>query len=341
MERRRHGPPTGPVTPASRHGQAQPLLVPPVKHELPPPPPKAMRVAEPIAPPGSSGIRAEAAREAAERAAQGEQRRKLAPQTASPRRARRPHQEPQVDPQSICRVVYADDALVVADKAAGYPVTPGGAFQHRSVLKALQAQGYAPLYPISLLDSEASGLVVLSRSASAAKALRWNWRSGLCERDYIGVVQGDMPGARGKISLPIGAVRHGRGLRHQVLSVPEGGRTALTEWKLLARSRGLSRLQLTVKAGRCHQLRIHLAAMGFAIVGDRQYRPATTEVPIEALVDLPRKHIDNPGLPPGQIALHCARIRMPHPTSGKAMDWSAPVPRALVALMPGAWVLEG
>jgi 23S rRNA-/tRNA-specific pseudouridylate synthase len=241
----------------------------------------------------------------------------------------------------VCRVIFADDALVVADKAAGYPVTPGGAFHQRSVIKSLQAQGFSPLYPISLLDPEASGLVVLSRSAAAAKALRWNWRSGLCERTYIGVVQGDVAGARGKIQLAIGAVQHGRGVRHQVLSVPEGGRTALTEWKLLARGRGLSRLQLTVKAGRCHQLRIHLAAMGYALVGDRQHRPPTTEVPIEALVDLPRKHEERSTLPPGQIALHCARIRMPHPLTGKSMDWSAAVPRALVSLMPGAWVLEG
>lgn len=359
MERRRPGEHSGRHSPGrsgprdgqDRHGgarrpQHQPTapmmpLAPPGKVELYPPPPKPKRKVE-IAAPGTSSVELEQQEREAEQAARKARRQAEPVPAMTPRRSKKPAHEPRCAPTDVCKVVYADDAVVVVDKAPGFPVTPVGAFDKRSVVKSLQAQGYFPVYPINLLDAEASGLVVLSRSEAAAHALRWNWRSSLCERTYIGVVQGDIVGGRGRISLAIGAVRQGHGVRHQVQAIEEGGRRAVTAWKLLARGRGMSRLQLTLKSGRCHQIRIHLAGIGFPLVGDKRYGGrTTTEVPLEALIELPSKHSDAPTLPPGQIALHCARIQMPHPISGQPMNWTAPVPRTLTALMPGAWVVEG
>ncbi len=312
----------------------------PSKPDLPPPPPKPPRAPAEIAPPGTSSVRAEEERLKAERA-QGVARRRTDVPAPPPRpQQRKPRREPDVAPTDICRVVYADDALVVVDKAPGFPVNPGGPFHQRSVLIALQALGYSPCFPIHLLDTEASGLVVLSRSPEAAKALRWNWRSELCERTYVAIVRGDIPGGRGRISLAIGAARQGHRLIHKVMAVEEGGRAATTEWRLQARGRGYSRLLCKVRSGRCHQIRIHLAALGFPVVNERLYSRSDMEVPLEALVDLPGRADEIPALPPQQIGLHCQRIALPHPMTQQPMEWQAPLPRALSALMPGAWVVE-
>lgn len=256
------------------------------------------------------------------------------------RKSGRGQPEPTVAPSDICTILHCDEALVVVDKAAGFPVVPTGPYQKRSVLMALAEQGLGKLFPVSLLESEATGVVLLSRSAGAAQALRWNWRSKLCERQYIVVAQGDVIGARGRITLPIGAVKTPGGMRHQVLPMGEGGRQAVTTWRLLARGRGLSRLLVTLSGGRVHQIRIHLAAIGFPIVGDRLYRRDRTEVPLSALIELPAKYKDATTLPANQIALHCLRVALPHPVTNQMMEFTAPVPRVVLGLMPGAWVVD-
>jgi RluA family pseudouridine synthase len=246
-----------------------------------------------------------------------------------------------VNPKDICTVIYADDALIAVDKAAGCPVVPTGAFRERSVTHALTTLGYGVTYPISLLDAEATGLVLLTRTPEAAKAMRWNWRSELCKREFVVVAQGDIQGARGRITLPIGSVRVGSQIRHQVMPIDQGGKPAVTTWKLIARGRMMSRLLVTMSGNRTHQIRIHLMAIGYPVVGDKRYGAELTSVPLHALVDLPAKYADSTVVPPHQIALHCSLIRIPHPMTEQMMEFTAPVPRVLIGLMPGAWVLDG
>jgi len=253
---------------------------------------------------------------------------------------KRARSEPVVAPADICSVVFCDSDIVAANKCAGYPVVPAGGYHRRSVLMALTELGFGELYPVNLLDREATGLVLFSRSESAAKALRWNWRSNLCERRFIAVVDGDITGARGRITLPIGLPKGKGHRRRQVLPVDQGGRPAKTKWKLLARGRGKSRLLVSLDAGRSHQVRIHLAAIGHPVVGEKMYRQRNTEVPIHALVDAPERRPDERTLPGYQIGLHCAEITLPHPTNNQPMHLKAPVPRLLLDLMPGAWVVD-
>jgi RluA family pseudouridine synthase len=252
--------------------------------------------------------------------------------------SRRP--EPTVAPSEICRIIYSDDALVVVDKRPGYPVVPSGPFQRRSALMALADLGFGHLYPTNLLDAEATGLVIFTRSKEAAQAMRWNWRSKLCEREYTVVVHGDIQGGRGRITLSIGAVRSSHGVRHEILPPEDGGRSAVTQWRLIARGRNMSRLHIKLKAGRTHQVRIHFAAIGHPVVGDRMHGFEMSDVPLTALVDMPQKYADAATLPPHQIALHCSRIAVPHPFTEAPMVFTAPLPRILVDLMPGAWIVD-
>ncbi len=261
---------------------------------------------------------------------------------AKPRRRRgKKRAEPKVAPAEICSVVFCDAHIVVVNKRPGFPVLPSGGHRERSVLKALHAMGLGEVFAVNQLDREASGLVILSRSDEAAKALRWSWRSNLCERQFIAVAQGDITGARGRITLPIGAVKEGGRVRRRVLDLDKGGRPAATRWRLLARGRGMSRLMITLNQGRCHQIRIHLAAIGHPVVNERAYKERDTEMPLSALVDIPdaRKR-DIRRMPNYQIALHSFRIKLPHPITQTEQLFEAPIPRALLDLMPGAWVVD-
>ncbi|MSQ82170.1 MAG: RluA family pseudouridine synthase [Myxococcales bacterium] len=308
-------------------------LGPPGKPDIPPPPPKPVRVPDPIAQPGTSHVRQEEERQALERE-QGKQRRReeVLPVVARKRKGKL-DKEPKLSANQICRIVHVDDAVIVVDKMAGVPVAPARGFRQRSVVHALHTLGYLTVYPISLLDMEASGLVLFSRSESAAQALRWNWRSRLCVRNYVAVLTGDLTGNKGKISVATGAVPHGTSIRHQALPVESGGRTGTTEWQLLGRGRGMTRVLCSLHTGRCHQIRIHFATIGYPVVGDKVYGAVHNEVPLEVLIDLPGRRSEGPKIAQGTVALHCSRIRMPHPTSQQPMDWQAPVPRRLTALM--------
>ena len=250
--------------------------------------------------------------------------------------------EPVVAPADICSVVYCDDELVAANKSPGYPVVPSGQYHRRSVLMALAELGFIGLFPVNLLDREASGLVLFSRNEAAAKSLRWNWRSNACERKFIAIVDGGVTGARGRITLPIGVPRgKGKGKqRRQVLPVDQGGRSASTKWRLLARGKGKSRLLVTLQSGRCHQIRIHLAAVSHPVVNERTYLPRNTAMPIKSLVETPEQRNDIRDLPNYQIGLHSYEISIPHPATGNPMQLRAPIPRALLDLMPGAWVVD-
>jgi len=255
--------------------------------------------------------------------------------------SRKARSEPVVAPADICSVVYCDTDLIAANKSAGYPVSPSGAYHRRSVLMALAELGFGELFPVNLLDREATGLVLFSRSKQAAKALRWNWRSNLCKRQYMVVVNGSITGARGRITFPIGSTGSGPGSRKRgVMSLEEGGRPATTAWRLVARGRGMSRVQVTLSSGRCHQIRIHMAAMGHPIVNDRAYTERSGEVPLSVLVEMPERHRDARKLPSHQIGLHAMQIRLPHPITNVPMEFNAPPPRILFDLMPGAWVVD-
>ncbi|MBM4341942.1 MAG: RluA family pseudouridine synthase [Deltaproteobacteria bacterium] len=327
--------------PASVGIQITPVL-PFGKPDLPPPPPKPERVPDPIAEPGTSSVREEEALQAQMRDEALQRRRDAVQQAPIARRKnKKPAHEPKLALKQICRIVHVDDDLVVVDKMPGVPVVPSRGFHRRSVLHALHQMGYPVVYPISMLDMEASGLVVFSRSEAAAQALRWNWRSRLCERQFVAVAQGDLPGSHGKIAVATGAVRDGNAVRHQALPVESGGKTGTTEWKLLARGRGMTRVLCTLKSGRCHQIRIHFAAIGFPLVGDKVYGAVHNEVPLEVLIEAPGKYADAPHMAHGTVALHCFRIQIPHPTTQQPMDWQAPVPRRITALMPGAWTVHG
>lgn len=228
-------------------------------------------------------------------------------------------------------VVYEDEHLVVVDKGPGFPVHPAGAFVERTLLRSLRAAGYEGVRPAHRLDRETSGLVVLARDGETLSALQAAWQRGEVGKRYLAVVAPAPRWESRVIDLPVGPAPGPEAVRQ---GVGPGGRPARTEMTVLRRGQGepglgeAALVACTPTTGRQHQLRVHLAAAGCPLVGDKLYRGdgatylrvakgLATEAEVRAL-----------GHP--RHALHAAELLLPGPPP---LHLEAPLPPDLLSLL--------
>jgi 23S rRNA pseudouridine1911/1915/1917 synthase len=222
------------------------------------------------------------------------------------------------DPTAAVTVVFADAALVAIAKPAGMPSHPLAADQRGAAANAIVARfpecGAASPDPregglVHRLDTGTSGVLVAARDAHVWPKLRAALIAGACEKVYLAEVSGAPPDAAGIETAPIGRVGR-RGGRVRV----GGGRqpmAAETAWAVIDRRAGTALLRVTLSAGRHHQVRAHLAAAGFPIVGDRRYG---------------REHVHVDDDAAEILHLHALSVRFEHPVSGETILIEAPAP---------------
>ena len=236
--------------------------------------------------------------------------------------------ESRAAPQSIPLVlVHEDKHLFVIDKPAGLVVHPGAGNPDSTLQNALLALDpkLAALPRAGIvhrLDKDTSGLLVVARTLPAHTALVRMLGERAVHREYEAICRGVMT-AGGTIDAPID--------RHPTdrvrMSVREGGREAVTHYRVIKRFRASTHVRVQLETGRTHQIRVHLAHAGFPIVGDRVYGGRLTlpkgasESLRQALRDFPRQ------------ALHAARLQFEHPVSGKPVECVSPLPADMVGLL--------
>jgi 23S rRNA pseudouridine1911/1915/1917 synthase len=206
-------------------------------------------------------------------------------------------------------ILYEDDSLIAVDKPAGVVVHPTYKNASDTVLDALQwrARDWPPGARPSLvgrLDKMTSGIVIAAKDAGVHAAMQRSWPD--VEKDYLAVVHGHVVAPEGEIELPIGADPADR--RRRIITA--SGARCVTRFERVgyAPSSGLSLLRCRLITGRTHQIRVHLAASGWPIVGDAVYG--------DPLI---------PQLLPRQ-ALHAWRVALMHPVSHDRLRIEAPVP---------------
>ena len=232
-------------------------------------------------------------------------------------------------------VLHEDDHLLAIDKPAGMVVHPTHAHAAGTAMNALlwHARGWpAPSRPslAGRLDKLTSGIVIVAKSAAVHAALQRTLGSNESEKDYLAVVYGHVNAAKGAIDLRLGRDRVDR---RRVVASKTAGARSVTRFERLARvpapRAGLALLRCRLATGRTHQIRVHLAAQGWPIVGDPTYGEArwpqiTDEALSAALAAFPRQ------------ALHAWRVRFRHPITREPMGIEAPVPPDMNALMIAA-----
>jgi 23S rRNA pseudouridine1911/1915/1917 synthase len=213
------------------------------------------------------------------------------------------------------RILYEDDDIIVIDKEAGLlTITTGSGIDTTAVslLKDyVQKQSpYNKIYTVHRLDQLTSGVLVFAKNSEAQHQLRDNWRDMVTKRTYVAVVEGKMDESEGKISSWLTENKK----NYMVYSSPvdNGGKPAITRYKVLQTSDQFSLLELELETGRKNQIRVHLKDLGHPIVGDRKYGSSTSI---------------------GRIALHARVLEFYHPASGEIMHFETPVPKLFLRLL--------
>ena len=224
-------------------------------------------------------------------------------------------------------VVFRDRALLVINKPAGLVVHPGAGNARHTLQNALLAlDPELALVPraglVHRLDKDTSGLLLVARTPEAHTALVAALAAREITREYLAMCTGVVT-AGGTIDEPIGRHRTQR----TRMTVRSDGRHSVTHYRVLRRFRAHTSLRVTLETGRTHQIRVHLAHVGFPIVGDPVYGgrrriPAGCGPALAAeLKTFPRQ------------ALHAARLQLAHPLSGREMSWQAPPPADMQRLL--------
>lgn len=172
-------------------------------------------------------------------------------------------------------IVLERDELLLACKPAGqlvHPTKPGGP---RTLLDELRdAYPGERLSLVNRLDRETSGLVLVARHPDAAAELGRMMRRGEIEKSYLAIVWGEIRGERGEIHAPLDRLGgHAPSQIYLKQAIVPGGHVSKTEYRVERRLRGHTLLRLWPRSGRLHQIRAHLAGIGFPIIGDKLYGP--------------------------------------------------------------------
>lgn len=210
-------------------------------------------------------------------------------------------------------ILYEDEDMLVVNKPKGMVTHPAAGSQCHTLVNGLLGYGCPlstcngdPLRPgiVHRLDKDTTGLLVVAKTDAAHEQLARQIRDKEAHRIYTALCFGNVREEEGTIDLPIG--------RHPVdrkkMAVVEGGRPARTDYTVLARYGDYTLVQARLQTGRTHQIRVHFAHRGFAVVGDPLY--TRRKAPFKAQ---------------GQM-LHAGRLELHHPTSGQWMTFEAPLP---------------
>ncbi|HLI13627.1 MAG TPA: RNA pseudouridine synthase [Alphaproteobacteria bacterium] len=170
----------------------------------------------------------------------------------------------------INRILFRDGLMLIIDKPAGLPVHagPGGGPNLEALFDALRFGLPNPPALAHRLDRDTSGCLVLGRHRKALRRLGRLFAAGRVEKTYWAVVEGGPPEPEGRVELPLAKRTPKRGWH---MAVDPAGQPAITDYRMLGASAGLSWLELKPRTGRTHQIRVHCAALGCPVLGDHVY----------------------------------------------------------------------
>lgn len=207
-------------------------------------------------------------------------------------------------------IVYEDDDVLVVNKPQGMVVHPAPGHPDHTLVNALMY--HSPLSTINgefrpgivhRIDKDTSGLLMVAKNDRAHQSLAAQLKAKTTKREYIALVHGRIKEEKGTIDAPLGRSRKDR----KKQAIVANGRHAVTHFKVLERYRNYTLIKCRLETGRTHQIRVHLASIGHPLAGDPLYGPRKT-------------------LPGTGQYLHARLLGFVHPTTGKEMVFTAPLP---------------
>ncbi|MCD4784533.1 MAG: RluA family pseudouridine synthase [Candidatus Eremiobacteraeota bacterium] len=210
-------------------------------------------------------------------------------------------------------IVYEDKDILVINKQRGMVVHPSAGHKDGTLVNALMYQvddlsgigGEDRPGIVHRLDKNTSGLLIIAKNDNAHRRLSDMFKTKTISKEYIAIIHGKLRGREGIINLPVGRNPKDR----KLMAVVNGGKNAVTRWKVRKVFGDYSLVSLFPETGRTHQLRVHLKHVGNPVVGDPEYSKMDSDL----------FNIE------GQ-ALHAIRIAFNHPSTGKKLEFEVPIP---------------
>ena len=212
-----------------------------------------------------------------------------------------------------------DDHLLAIDKPAGVAVHGGSGVSFGVIEQLRQARPQAKLLElVHRLDRETSGILLVAKKRSALKNLQDQFRERETGKTYLALVKGEWPARLKVIDQPLHKYLLPDGERRVKVTTPDApdGMRSITLVKVSRRLQGCTLLEVTIKTGRTHQIRVHLASNGHPIAGDDKYGDFEWN-----------KALQKQGL--RRMFLHAWRLQFNHPVSGERVSLQADLPEEL------------
>lgn len=210
-------------------------------------------------------------------------------------------------------VVYEDKDIIVVNKPKGMVVHPANGNPDGTLVNAILAMCRDSLSGIGgeirpgivhRLDKDTSGLLIIAKNNEADVKMSKQIQDRLVTKKYIALIRGVVKDDEATIDMPIARSKVDR----KKMAVDKDGKQAVTHFKVIKRYRGYTLLEIKIDTGRTHQIRVHMAKIGYPVVGDMVYSNGKNEFGIE-----------------GQM-LHAKSLEFSHPITGKKMHLEAPLP---------------
>jgi tRNA pseudouridine32 synthase/23S rRNA pseudouridine746 synthase len=207
-------------------------------------------------------------------------------------------------PATPLAVLLCDHEVLVVDKPAGLLSVPGKTPDLADCLLARVQAAFPTALLVHRLDRDTSGVIIFALTPHAQRHLGLQFEHRQTKKTYVARVWGEVADASGTVELRLAVDWPNRPLQKVD---PEHGRPAVTDWRVLRRGTGETRVRLMPRTGRSHQLRVHMATLGHPILGDPFYASGPAR-------DFPR------------MMLHSEVLQFRHPDGGRGTRITSPCP---------------
>jgi 23S rRNA pseudouridine1911/1915/1917 synthase len=234
------------------------------------------------------------------------------------------------------RVIHEDDALIIVDKPVDMVIHPGSGRKTGTLVNGLLDR-----YPeigrvgradrpgiVHRLDRDTTGVMVVARTNDSARSLVNQFKHRTVSKQYAAVVWGEMPFDSDWVELPLGTHPRKPGLR---AVVSEGGQSASSFYKVVARLGAMTVVEVSPRTGRTHQIRVHLEHVGYPIVKDAQYGRDAQAAYARWVEQRQAKGERVPVI--ARQALHAHKLSVDHPLTGERVTYEAPIPADMTDLI--------
>lgn len=250
------------------------------------------------------------------------------------------------EPENIpLNVVYEDEHLAVINKPAGMVVHPGAGISSGTLANAIaykfklqneklkidvgsdeQSRIQNLKFRIGIvhrLDKNTSGLIVVAKDETTHEALSEQFRERTVYKSYVALVHGSIRENSGRIEATIGREKHNR---LKMAANKANGRYALSLWRIRQRYEKFTLLDVEIKTGRTHQIRVHLAFINHPVVGDETYNEGRDKTVSDTTIKQAIASLD-------RVFLHAEKLAFTHPKTGERLSFVAPLPVELTEFL--------